>query len=243
MRAKVYVDNGFQDATTARALTVEEIRRTVGDYGRAARNAKRAGFDGIEVHAQANHLLPQFLNESINQRQDAYGGSIENRSRLVLEIIAAVRAVWGPGRVGLKITPGVTGIGAMTATDTTLATYEYLVEKLNDYTLSHLTVMHMPGIDLRGTPLEALHGRVFQHFRNRFHGTLIVGGGFDFEGANDVIATGTADLVAFGRPFIANPDLVERFTQHLSLAGSDPATHYQGGRRGYTDYPPAASVA
>jgi N-ethylmaleimide reductase len=242
MQAKVFVNGGFQDATVPRALTVDEIHQTVRDYAHAARNAKSAGFDGIEVHAQANHLLPQFLNESINHRQDAYGGSIENRARIVLEVLTGILEVWGPGTVGLKITPGATGLGALQATDTTLATYEYLVDRLNDLRLSHLNVGHLPNFDLSATPLAALNNRVFEHFRDRFNGTLLIGGGFDLDSADRAIDSGLADLVTFGKPYIANPDLVERFAQQLPLADSDPRTHYQGGEAGYIDYPTVSAA-
>jgi N-ethylmaleimide reductase len=120
MGAKVFVNGDFVDSSDARALTVDEIRQTVRDFGRAARNAKTAGFDGVEAHARANHLLPQFLNDAINHRTDDYGGSIENRARLILEALEAVRAVWGPGQVGINLTPGATGLGAFNATESTL---------------------------------------------------------------------------------------------------------------------------
>jgi N-ethylmaleimide reductase len=242
MGAKVFVNGDFVDTSDARAMTLDEVRRTVRDYGRAARNAKTAGFDGVEVHAQANHLLPQFLNDAINQRTDEYGGSIENRVRLILEALAAIREVWGPGTVGIKLTPGVTGLGAFHATESTLATYDYLIDKLNAYELSHLDIGHIPELDLTGTAVGALNGRLFEHFRERFNGTLMICGGFNLDGANHAIDTGLTDLVAFGKLYIGNPDLVERFTQHLPLADSDPTTYYQGGARGYTDYP-AATVA
>jgi N-ethylmaleimide reductase len=243
MRAKIFVNGGLEDASIARALTIDEIHHTISDYARAARNAKSAGFDGVEVHAQANHLLPQFLNESINHRQDAYGGTIENRARIVLEVLTNIVDVWGAGRVGLKITPVATGIGALTATDTTLATYEYLVDRLNDFGLSHLNVGHLANFDLSGTPLAAINGRVFEHFRARFNGTLLIGGGFDFASANRAIEDGLTDLVAFAKVYISNPDLVERFARHLPLADSDPTTYYQGGAGGYIDYPTAIPAA
>lgn len=242
MQAKVFVNGGFADATIARALTIDEIHQTVRDYAHAARNAKTAGFDGVEVHAQANHLLPQFLNESINRRDDAYGGSIENRARIVLEVLSAIIEEWGPGKVGLKITPGATGLGALQATDTTLATYEYLVDRLNGFALSHLNVGHLANFDLSATPLAALNNRVFEHFRDRYNGTLLIGGGFDMDSADRAIDSGLADLVAFGKPFIANPDLVERFALGLPLADSDPRTYYQGGEAGYVNYPPVSAA-
>jgi N-ethylmaleimide reductase len=243
MGAKVFVNGAFVDSSDARALTLDEIRNTVRDYGRAARNAKAANFDGVEVHAQANHLLPQFLNDAINTRTDDYGGSITNRVRLLLEALEAIREWWGPGQVGIKLTPGATGLGALNATESTVATYDYLFERVNDFELSYLNIGHVPGLDLTGTALESLNGRVFEHVRERFNGTLIIGGGFGLDSANGAIDSGLTDLVAFGKLYIGNPDLVERFSQRLPLADSDPATYYQGGAQGYTDYPRAATAA
>jgi N-ethylmaleimide reductase len=134
-------------------------------------------------------------------------------------------------------------LGVFNATESTLATYDYLVEKINDYDLSHLDIGHIPGLDLTGTAVEALNAGVYEYFRERFNGTLLICGGFDLDNANRAIEGGVTDLVAFGKPYISNPDLVERFAQRLPLAGSDPTTYYQGGAHGYIDYPPVVPAS
>jgi N-ethylmaleimide reductase len=228
---------GFKETVTPRAMTIEDIRRTIDDYGVAARNARAAGFDGVEVHAGTTYLLPQFLNSVLNVRDDAYGGSAENRARIVIEILEALTADWEPGRVGIKISPTL-AMGGFAPTDQTAATYDYLVGRLNSLPLSHLQVVKAPN-DLAAMPVAALQDTV-GYFRERFEGALIANFGFDKASANSAIESGHADLVSFGKPFIGNPDLVKRLREDLPLSESMPATYYQGGAQGYVDYSPAA---
>jgi len=234
---RAFTEEGFKETVTPRAMTIEDIKRTVGDYAAAARNARAAGFDGVEIHAATTYLLPEFLNSALNVREDEYGGSAENRARFVLEILEALTTDWEPGRVGIKIAPTM-AMGGFAPTDQTVATYDYLVGRLNDLPLSHLQVVKASS-DLAATPVAALQDTI-GHFRALFRGTLIANFGFDKVSANSVIQAGQADLASFGKFFIGNPDLVRRLRQDLPLSESTPETYYQGGAQGYVDYPSAA---
>lgn len=232
-----FTKEGFKDTVTPRAMATADIERTIDDYATAARNARSAGFDGVEVHAGTTYLLPQFLNSALNVRDDEYGGSAENRARIVLEILERLTGDWAPGHVGIKISPTI-AMGGFMPTDQTVATYDYLVGRLNRLPLSHLQVVKAPN-DLATTPVAALQDTV-DYFRERFEGPLIANFGFDKASANTAIESGQANLVSFGKPFIGNPDLVRRLRDDLPLSESMPETYYQGGAEGYVDYPPAA---
>ena len=228
--------SGRKPTVAPRPMTTAEIRQTVADYARAARNAMEAGFDGLEILAAYLYLIPQFLNRTTNRRTDDYGGSIENRARILFEVIEAVLEEVDPPRVGVKIGPMHDG-GPMAANDETLPITEYAVRRLDGYGLSHLLLMGNT-TDFTGTPLEPLMGDgMFRHFRPIFCGKLIANVGMTAERSNRLIAEGLADLVAFGRPYIANPDLVERIATGAPLAEVDWTTVYSSGPRGYSDYP------
>ena len=231
-----FTPEGFKDTVTPRAMSVEDIAATVADYGAAARNAREAGFDGVELHAATTYLLPEFLNSALNIREDAYGGSAENRARIVLEVLDALIAAWGPGRVGIKISPTM-AMGGFGPTDQTVETYDYLVGRLNALPLSHLQVGRALN-DLTGGPIEPLQDTI-GYYRARFDGAFIANAGFDKASANEAIQNGRADLVSFAKPFIGNPDLVRRFQRDLPLTQATPETFYQGGAKGYADYPTA----
>ncbi|QBR04143.1 alkene reductase [Paraburkholderia pallida] len=233
---KAFTPGGFKDTVTPRAMSLEEIASTVADYGAAAKNAREAGFDGVELHAATTYLLPEFLNSALNTRDDAYGGTAENRTRIVLEVIDALIAVWGPGRVGIKISPTL-AMGGFGPTDETIETYDCLVGRLNELPVSHLQVGRALN-DLSGTPVAALQDTI-GYYRARFNGTLIANFGFDGASANLAVASDQADLVSFAKPFIGNPDLVRRLREGLPLAESFQETYYQGGPQGYVDYPAA----
>jgi N-ethylmaleimide reductase len=219
-----------------RPMTREEIRQTVADYARAARNAMEAGFDGVQILANYLYLLSQFLNKTTNNRTDDYGGEIENRARILFEVVEAVLGEVEPSCVGVKISPMHEG-GPFAANDETLPIAEYAIRELNGYGLSHLLLMGNT-TDFTGTPLHPLMGDgMFRHFRPIFTGTLIANVQMDAERGNRLIAEGLADLVAFGRPFIANPDLVERLKSGAPLAEIDWTTVYATGPKGYSDYP------
>ena len=232
-RLQAYTPDGFKDTVTPRAMTLDDIRHTIEDYVAAARNALAAGFDGIELHASMTYLLAEFLNSELNIRTDEYGGSVENRARIVLEILDALISVWGAGRVGIKIAPGVR-MGGFLATTDTVPTFDYLVGKLNGLALSHLQIVRAAG-SVIGTPVEALEDTI-TYYRARYAGTLIANFGLDADSGSELIASGAADLVSFGAPFIGNPDLVERMRMGATMSESRRELYYQGGAEGYIDY-------
>jgi N-ethylmaleimide reductase len=239
---KAYTPSGFKDTVTPQAMDLSDIARTVEDYGKAARLAQSAGFDGVELHGISTYLIPTFLYEGLNQRMDDYGGTAQNRARFPLEIVDALVDSWAPGRIGIKLSPGLTGVGNFTAGAETLATFAYLIAQLSKRHLAYLHLMN-PISDLTGTDVEVLGQGVAKHFRPLYSGTLIANGGYTFETGNALVRDGFADAVAFGAPFISNPDLVERFSKNLELSPSDPNTYYTGGAMGYVDYPTATEHA
>jgi N-ethylmaleimide reductase len=234
---------GHKDTVTPRAMSRDEIKETIRDYATAARNAREAGFDGVQIQAGWLYLISQFLNPKTNLRTDEYGGPIENRARLLFEVLDAVASVIDSKRIGLKTGPAFPETGMFTSTAETLPTFEYVISRLNDGDLSHLLLMGAMA-DLSATPLAALQGDgMFRHFREIYSGNLIGNVGFDRERANKLIKEGVIDLTAFGRPFIANPDLPARFAKDAPLNDVDLAKIYGGGAEGYTDYPFLGPVA
>jgi N-ethylmaleimide reductase len=234
--------SGRKPTVTPRAMTRGEIRKTVADYARAARNAMEAGFDGVQILANYLYLLAQFLNRTTNRRTDEYGGGYQARARILFEVVEAVLARVDPSRVGVKISPMHVG-GAFAAHEETLPMAEYAIRELDGYGLSHLLLMGNT-TDFSGTPLESLAGDgMFKHFRPIFRGPLIANVDMTAERGNRLIRAGHADLVAFGRPYIANPDLVERLATGAPLAQVDWETVYAAGPRGYSDYPTLRQAA
>jgi N-ethylmaleimide reductase len=221
-----------------RALTTDEVRATVDDYERAARNAQAAGFDGVELHGAFGYLPHAFLVDGANQRTDAYGGSIENRARFVLEVMERLVNVWGHGRVGIRLSPTLT-YNSMVDSDP-LATFSYLLEKLSALPLAYLHLM-------RATPDAARFPSwprdTIATFGPRFRGALVVNGAFDRDAAEAALEANSAQAVSFGSPFVSNPDLVRRFEEGAPLAPADRSTFYQGGAQGYVDYPALPSDA
>lgn len=235
-KEKVFTAAGFKDTETPTELTKEEISTIIQEFKIAAQNAKTAGFDGIELHAQIFTLIPQFLSAATNIRTDEYGGSIENRSRILFEILDVLKEVYTSTAIGVKFTPAAFNTGIIQPDQDTIPLYSYILKQLNDYQLGYLHLV-APAVDLAGTVLESIRDNYFSYFREIYKGTLMANGGFDFESANQIIHDHTADLVAFGRLYIANPDLAERFENHLDLAEADTNTFYMGEEKGYTDYP------
>jgi N-ethylmaleimide reductase len=232
---QAFTATGMKDYVAPRALETDEIPRVVEDYGHAARCAQQAGFDGVEVHAANNYLLDQFVRDSINSRTDRYGGSLENRLRFPLEVVRAVLDVWEPGRVGIRLSP-VTDMPGNTPRDSdVMTTYGTFLNHLGELGLVYAHVVEgttqmsrdiPPGIDL-------------QALRRRFRGAYIANNRFTPELAEEVIRAGRADLVSFGRPFLSNPDFVERIRQGGPFAPEPPrGTWYGGGTEGYIDFPP-----
>ena len=227
---------GRKPTVAPRSLTNIEIKSTIADFGRAAGNAMEAGFDGVQIQANYLYLISQFLNAATNRRKDEYGGSLENRSRFLFEVVESVLGQVDSKRVGIKISP-MHESNAFQANDETLPATEYAIRQLNAYSLSHLLLMGNT-TDFSGTPLEKLTGDgMFRHFRPLFSGTLIANVNMDRDRGNRLIAEGLADLVAFGRPYIANPDLVQRLRENTPLADIDWETVYGSGPHGYSDYP------
>ena len=224
---------------TPRALQIEEMPYIVQQYVRGAKNALDAGFDGVEVHSANGYLLDQFINSSTNRRSDKYGGAIENRARLLLQVVDAVCAVWGAGRVGVRLSP--LGTFNNVGDDDPEAIFGYIAEELSYDDLAYLHVINpaSAAFEQRIEPdRRAL--RMLELMREKYRGTLIVAGGFDRDSAEEWLTRGRADLIAFGRKFLANPDLPERFRLQAALNADDPSTYYGGGAKGYTDYPTLA---
>lgn len=209
---------------TPRALALDEIPGIIAAYARGAENAKKAGFDGVELHGANGYLLDQFLQDKSNHRTDAYGGSIENRARLMLEVTDAVLRVWNPGRVGMHLAPR--GDSHDMGDSNPAATFGYVAEQLGNRGLAFLCARESKGADWLGPKLKAAFG-----------GTYIGNENFTRESAEAAIAAGEVDAVAFGKSFIANPDLPKRFELGAPLNNPRPETFYGGGADGYTDYP------
>lgn len=209
---------------TPRALRVEEIRAVVADFADAAAKALQAGFDGVEVHAANGYLIDQFLHDESNKRQDEYGGSIENRSRLLLEIVDACIGIWGAERVGVHISPHGSE-HAMRDSNPSLL-FSHVAHALGQRRIAFLFVRETPNKDSLTATIKRLFG-----------GPLIVNQGYDLDSATRILDSGVADAVGFGRPFISNPDLVERFRTNAALNPWEPDTFYADGAKGYVDYP------
>lgn len=228
--------SGRKPTVVPRPMSEAEIRQTVKDFGNAARNAMNAGFDGVQIQANYLYLIAQFLNSATNRRTDAYGGSTENRARLLFEITDEVLRHVDASRVGIKVGP-MHLTGPFAANPDTLPCMEYVIGRLNDYGLAHLLLMGAT-TDFTESPIEHLAGDgMFRHFRSLYHGHIIANVQMTKERGNRLIADGVADSIAFGRQYIANPDLPERFLTDAPLNEVDWTTVYASGPRGYTDYP------
>ncbi len=232
--SKTFVNNSFLPVSEPRAMDLNELPGIVESFRQAAANAIAAGFDGVEIHAANGYLLDQFLKDGANVRTDAYGGSVENRARLTLEIAAAVVKELGAERTGIRISP-VSPANGISCSDPQ-AQFDYLVTELDTLGLVYLHVVE----GATGGPRDVAPFD-FDALRRRFRNTWIANNSYDLALAEARLAEGKADLFAFGRPFIANPDLVERLKTGAALASFNPATLYGGGAAGYTDYPALAT--
>jgi N-ethylmaleimide reductase len=227
---------GQVEFETPRALELDELPCIVADYRRAAENAKAAGFDGVEIHSANGYLLDQFLEDKTNHRTDAYGGSIENRARLLLEVVDAAVDVWGKGRVGVRLSPY--GKFSDMGDSSPVATFSYALEQLSQRGIAYTHLVEpRVGSAGSGDPIDDSQPRTSHIFRKAFTGVLISAGGYTAETAEETIAGHYADAVAFGRLFIANPDLPERFKVNAALNTPDRRSFYGGTEKGYTDYP------
>jgi N-ethylmaleimide reductase len=228
---QTYTAQGLKDIPTPRALETSEIAGIIEEFRQAATNAKAAGFDGVEVHGANGYLLDQFLEDGTNQRTDQYGGSLENRARLLFEVVDAVSKVWGSDRVGVRLSPGGTFNDMCDCHPQ--ETFGYVVRALAARNLAYLHLIE-PSPQQGERPIPDLSAKFFRPLYPR---TMIVAGGYTLERANAVLQAGLADLVAFGQLFLANPDLVDRFKSSGPLNKPDPSTFYGGGAEGYIDYP------
>ena len=230
-----YTENGFVEVSMPRALETSEIPGIIAQYRLAAENAKRAGFDGVEVHSANSYLLDQFLRDSTNQRIDQYGGSIENRARLTLEVTEAVVSIWGSDRVGIRLSPVTPDAGNTPPDSNVMATYGYLIQQLNKFNLAYLHFVEGATATSRTVPegvdLDALSAQ--------FEGAFIGNNNYDLAMALERRAQGRIDAVAFGRLFISNPDLVERLRRGIELTVAPRESYYGGGAKGYIDWPTA----
>ena len=228
---KAFTETGFKDFVTPRALDINELPGIVEHYVHAAQCAKQAGFDGIEIHAANGYLLEQFLSDKTNKRTDNYGGSIENRARLLLEVVEALTAVWPSDRVGIRLSP----VSHANDIDdsTPMETFSYVVKQLNHFGLSYIHCVEGETIGPRNIP----DNFSFAALRALYKGIYIANNGYDLELALKARAENLADLICFGRPFIANPDLVERLRIGAALTDAPRETWYGNGAKGYTDWP------
>jgi N-ethylmaleimide reductase len=229
-KGKTFVGGTFADVSEPRALTLQEIPGIIESFRKGAANALAAGFDGVEVHGANGYLLEQFAKDGTNKRTDAYGGSIENRAKLMLEVAKVVAAEAGSERTGIRISPVTPANDISDSNPQPL--YDYIVDQLSAQKLVYIHVVE----GATGGPRD-IAPFDYGSLRKRFKGAYIANNGYDFDLANKVLSANEADLVAFGKPFLANPDLVERLKRGAPLNAPDKATFYGGGAKGYTDYP------
>jgi N-ethylmaleimide reductase len=227
-----YTETGYQPCVTPRALEAAEIPGLIEQYRQAAKHALAAGFDGVEIHAANGYLLEQFLRDSTNKRTDAYGGSRDNRARLLLEVTEAVTGICGGQRVGIRLSP-VTPANDIGMDSDPEATYSLVVDRLNAFGLAYIHIIE----GATQGPREVPGGFDLQILRRSFKGLTIANNGYDRELALEARRRNLADLIAFGRLYIANPDLVERLRIGARLNVPDRTTFFGGGAAGYTDYP------
>jgi N-ethylmaleimide reductase len=227
-RAQTVVETGFVDVSEPRALTLMEIRQTIEDYGRAAANAKASGFDGVEIHAANGYLIDQFLRSQSNVRTDTYGGSAVNRVRFLGDVVEAVLGVWERTRVGVRISPVGTfnDMGDANPEET----FACVVDVLNGHRVGYLHVVE------DAFPVE-LKADFFGRLRSAWQGIYVANGGYDPERGERAVSDGSADAVAYGRLFLANPDLPTRLSRRGPLNVPDTKSFYGGDERGYVDYP------
>jgi N-ethylmaleimide reductase len=229
---------GPKPFVTPRALATAEIPGIITEFANGALLAKRAGFDGVEIHAANGYLIDQFLQDNTNLRTDAYGGSVENRTRFLLEVTEAVVSVWGADRVGVRLSPR--GTFNTMGDSNRKATFTYAVSQLDRFGLAYLHLVEPVGGAMAGGLVDG--ERLSPRLRGLFAGPVIANGGYEKASAEAALENGEADLIAFGVPFISNPDLTERLAVGAPLAEPDRATFYGGGAQGYVDYPALAAV-
>ncbi|MES2140182.1 MAG: alkene reductase [Bacteroidota bacterium] len=231
---QVFTAQGFKQSVTPKEMTLEDIKKTIADFKQGAINAFEAGFDGIELHGANGYLFQQFFSKNSNIRTDEYGGSVENRARILFDILDALKQFVDMKKVSVRLNPSLHGIMGIQVDDETIAVYNYIVNRLNEYDLAYIHLIE-PFTDVSNNS-NAIQ-EVAKHFRKIYKGTIIINRGFNKEKATKVLNDGDADLVSFGTPFLANPDLVERFKADTALNQPDSTTFYTPGEKGFTDYP------
>jgi len=229
---EVLTREGRKPYVTPRPLKEAEIYQTIDDFGTATKNAKNAGFDGVEIHGAHGYIIDQFIKDGTNKRKDDFGGPVENRAKFLFLVLEKVIEAWSADRVGIRLSPGIVRPDAVESHPQ--KTYGYIVEKLNDYSLAYLHLSEMISPDVRSNQPEKL---ILPFYRKLFKGNLISCGGYTRETAIQTIDEGNADLIAFGKMIISNPDLVKRLETDAPLNPYDKDTFYHGGEKGYTDYP------
>lgn len=229
---EIHTPSGKKKIPVPRALSPGEIPGIVDQFRQAAMNARESGFDGVEIHGANGYLLDQFLRDGSNRRTDTYGGSLENRMRFPLDVARAVAGEWAPGRVGYRLSPHFS-LHGMSESDP-VGTFTAFVHELDRIGIGYIHCVEPVGGRLGATPADEL---IAPRIRVNFEGMLMLNGGYDAFSGNEVIESGLADLVSFGVPFLANPDLPGRFALNAPLNDADMSTFYTGEERGYTDYP------
>lgn len=225
---------GDKKSVIPKEMTANEIADVISEFAKAAANAVKAGFDGVEIHASNGYLLHQFFAPCSNTRTDKYGGSIENRARIMFEVLDEMKKYIPENRIGVRLNPSSHDYHGLTIDKDTIPTFDFLINKLNDYNLAYLHLSE-PFTDVNNVPYS--EPNIAKRYRNIYKGTLMINKGFTAKTGNKIIEDGIADLVAFGVPTIANPDLVNRMRISAPLAKADKSKYYTTGPEGYTDYP------
>ncbi len=232
--ADVTTAKGKKKTVTPKEMTVEEIKITKDEFIRGAKNAITAGFDGVEIHSSNGYLFHQFFSEFSNKREDEYGGSIENRARFFFEVLDGMKEVIPEEKIGARFNPSLHGIFGMEVVESTIPTFDYIIEKLSkEYNLAYIHLSE-PFTDV--SEIEFAETQIAKRYRPKYDGVLMINSEFDQAKGNKVIEDGDADMVAFGKLFISNPDLVGRFRENVATTDWDKDTFYTQGKEGYTDY-------
>jgi N-ethylmaleimide reductase len=227
-------DGKEHPTVTPHAMTIEEIEQTVKEFGQAAANAKEAGFDGVEIHSSNGYLIHQFFNSKSNVRTDAYGGSNENKARIFFEVLEEIKKHWPENSIGCRLNPSLNKVFGLDGTPDSIPFFDYLIKRLNHFDLAYLHLSE-PYTDV--SDIDFLIDDIAEYYRPIYKGNLMINNQFNHQSGNKVIEDGHADLVAYGKLYISNPDLVHRFELNAELAEWDQNTFYSQGREGYTDYP------
>ncbi len=233
--SECYTHSGFKGTVTPKEMTPQEIKNTILDFQKATENAIKAGFDGIEIHAANGYLFHQFFAKCANTRTDQYGGSIENRARILFDALDAIKQKIPSSKIGVRLSPDFKTWFGIQTDDETTQLFEYITTKLNNYNLAYLHIGGYVEAD-DSNPTQSILDTA-KHYRKLYKGTYIINRGFTKKLANDAIEQNLADLISFGEPFISNPDLVKRFELNIPLQKADQSTFYSTGEKGYTGYP------